>query len=200
MQRICIFLLVLFTSVSSVSARQLDFSYLDVNEQLKISGYSVSIDSIINDPLYIDLPHSKEKKQFYKEIELLKVENPHLSPEQLVEFINNLQIFNSNIEWPSIHSYSSSGYEVVKNAWLQLNTYEKVLVVSNPGKAYVTDLTKDKAYSYTMDTIGYNGLGDISDAFRHAIWNALMSKYISESWAYQFATAHEMKSADVVCS
>ncbi len=192
MQRICIFLLVLFTSISVVSARQLDFSYLEVNEQLKISGYSVSIDSIINDPLYIDLPHSKE-------IELLKAENPHLSPEQLVEFINNLQIFNSNIEGPSIHSYSSSssGYEVVKNAWLQINNYEKVLVVSNPGKAYITDLTKHKAYSYT---IGYNGLGDISDAFRHAIWNALMSKYISESWAYQFATAHEMKSADVVYS
>ncbi len=44
--------------------------------------------------------------------------------------------------------------------------------------------------------MGWNGLGDLSDAFHHAIWNALMSRYISEAWAYLYATAHEDKSEE----
>ncbi len=48
-----------------------------------------------------------------------------------------------------------------------------------------------------MDTpLGENGVGNRSDAFRHAIWNTLMSRDISVEWAEEYATAHEAKSSE----
>jgi len=35
-----------------------------------------------------------------------------------------------------------------------------------------------------------------ADAFRHAFWNELMSKYLSVGWAQAYATAHESETAD----
>ncbi|MCZ8523061.1 hypothetical protein O9H32_26715 [Paenibacillus mucilaginosus] len=51
---------------------------------------------------------------------------------------------------------------------------------------------KERAFEFTAANYGrYDSLGDEADAFRHAIWNALMCKYISKGWAELYATAHE---------
>lgn len=42
-----------------------------------------------------------------------------------------------------------------------------------------------------MNVWDKNGVDDVSDAFRHAYWNALMVKHIDYSWADRWATAHE---------
>ena len=69
-------------------------------------------------------------------------------------------------------------------------------MATHPVNAALTIQTKDMAFELTQTHMGQNGLGNKSDAFRHAIWNALMSRYISENWAYMFATAHEDKPQD----
>lgn len=49
----------------------------------------------------------------------------------------------------------------------------------------------DSAYDITNKQFGYNGLGDKSDGFRHGIWNALLTRDITRSWAEAYTTAHE---------
>ena len=49
----------------------------------------------------------------------------------------------------------------------------------------------NNAVAKTAELYGYNGLGDNTDAFRHAYWNALMTARINKGWAAAYATAHE---------
>jgi hypothetical protein len=191
------FLVVSLFVSSSVFANE--FDYLPVSQQMKLAEHTVSVSAVAHDSDYSELGFSQELFDFYTEIENLKKANPHLSAEELVEVIDKKMLLSSsrNALLGQNENFASPMYiEVVKDTWTSLNIYEKYLVVNNPANAYITSLTKDKAWDYTKQHFGKNGLGDKSDAFRHAIWNALMSKYVSEAWAYLFATAHENKSAD----
>lgn len=147
-----------------------------------------SIDDIFTNPIYSDLISNNDTYIFYKNIESIKNKNTTANNSQLVKIINNSILNNEN-------KYSINAY-VDSTLWNSLNTYEKLLVATNPTKAYITSLTKEKAFSYTNSEFWYNWLGDKSDAFRHAIWNALMCKYIDKAWAIAFSTAHEQKSAE----
>ncbi|OGS22824.1 MAG: hypothetical protein A2314_03980 [Elusimicrobia bacterium RIFOXYB2_FULL_50_12] len=53
---------------------------------------------------------------------------------------------------------------------------------------------KDKhlAFSRTREEFGYNGVDDISDAFRHAYWNAIMTRDIGYDFAKEIADNHEL--------
>lgn len=145
-----------------------------------------TIDEFINDDFYKDLPKDPEAMAFYKEIEEYKLNNPSLSDSQIVEHFDNLE--NSKV---SLFAF----YAETKAQWNSLTTSEKVLVASNPVYAAITQTTRDKAYDFTTAQYGRNGQGDVSDAFRHAMWNALTSKYTSKAWASAIATAHEDKDA-----
>lgn len=85
-----------------------------------------------------------------------------------------------------------TGYE----QWSRLTSREKWLIVTSPFKAIETFEISKKAFGYTEKEFGYNGLGDRSDAFRHATWNALLCKYIDKEWAEDITTAHEEKSEE----
>lgn len=188
------FLVVSLFISSSVFANE--FDYLPVSEQIKLSEHTVSVSSIANDSDYSELGFSQELFDFYTEIEQLKKENPHLSAEELVEVIDKkmLPSLSNKTLLRKSDVLSSKSYEEEISKWNSLNTYTKALIVLYPANAYVTSITRQKAIDYTNAWRKQVIVGDKSDAFRHAIWNALMSKYISEAWAYQFATAHEMKS------
>lgn len=148
---------------------------------------TITFEQIEKDPLYKDLPVNKEKEKLYKEMETFKKENPGLSPQQIVNRFD----FEAN---PSKHPrIADNDYY---DRWKQLTTEEKILIALFPGNALITDYTQDKAFELTQEHMGKNGLGDPSDAFRHAIWNALMCRYIDKSWASLYATAHEAKSEE----
>lgn len=189
------FLVVSLFISSSVFANE--FDYLPVSEQIKLSEHTVSVSSIANDSDYSELGFSQELFDFYTEIEQLKKENPHLSAEELVEVIDKKMLpslSNKTLLRKNESFVSTLNMDYVEEQWYRTNSYVKILLVSYPAMAYITNLTKDKAREYTNSFRPQVIVGDKSDAFRHAIWNALMSKYTSEAWAYQFATAHEMKS------
>ena len=77
------------------------------------------------------------------------------------------------------------------NTWLCLTEAEKKLVVAYPSKALAVNASSSRATEMTITTFGINGLGDKSDGFRHALWNALMARDIGTKYAKKFADAHE---------
>lgn len=81
----------------------------------------------------------------------------------------------------------------VIDIWNVLTESEKRLVIRYPFDALKVNDAKNIATSQTERKFGYNGLGDKSDAFRHAIWNAEMAILIGSTKAELFATAHEDK-------
>lgn len=80
--------------------------------------------------------------------------------------------------------------------WTRLTDGEKLLIASDPKAALITQLCSEMAFKWTKDKFGYNGLGDKSDGYRHACWNALMTRDINKIWAKAYATAHEDKSKE----
>ena len=75
--------------------------------------------------------------------------------------------------------------------WKDLSNDEKKLIVEHPNKALVGLTASNKATEYTIREFGINGLGDRSDAFRHTLWCALMSRDAGAKFAKDFSTAHE---------
>lgn len=90
-----------------------------------------------------------------------------------------------------------SGYSVY-DQWKTLTIKEQALVKSHPIEAYYVNKARNIAWAeterrfkkYYNDGVGNHG-DDKSDAFRHAYWNALMSKYIGEvvPWHVQMPTS-----------
>ena len=80
--------------------------------------------------------------------------------------------------------------------WNALNPSEKVLVATHPVKALAVNATSSRATELAIMNFGYNGLGDKSDAFRHGLWNCLMTREIGKKYAEKFATAHEGKKTE----
>lgn len=130
-----------------------------------------------------------------REIEKTKKKNKNVSTVELVEDINSIltkkSVSSTNIISFGIVAQASEKYQVAYAEWSALTTEEKVLIVTDPKKAVGTKAVTEKAYSMTKKKFGYNGLGDKSDGFRHAVWNALMARDIGKSWAKSYATAHE---------
>ncbi|MDP2160604.1 MAG: hypothetical protein Q8K02_08995, partial [Flavobacterium sp.] len=48
------------------------------------------------------------------------------------------------------------------------------------------------AYERTRKEFGYTGTDDVSDAFRHAYWNAIMTRDIGYDFAKEIADNHEL--------
>lgn len=75
--------------------------------------------------------------------------------------------------------------------WGKLTDSEKALVVTYPKEALAVQSNATKATNSTISTYGYNGNGDVSDAYRHGYWNALNARDVGSTIAEKFATAHE---------
>lgn len=75
--------------------------------------------------------------------------------------------------------------------WGKLTDSEKALVVTYPKEALAIQSNATKATNSTISTYGYNGNGDVSDAYRHGYWNALNARDVGSTIAEKFATAHE---------
>lgn len=162
-------------------------SKVDKNEQLLSN---MSVDDVLNNPLFSDLTFNTNKVNFYKKIEKYKKDDPKLSDKQLVKKIQ--EDFDNQIRDGKI-TIQEAFYDPYVSQWKKLTDAEKILVVTTPGQALVVDSCRDKAVAYEEASKykDQNGNGTQRDAFRHAIWNALMCRYINKPSAYIWATAHE---------
>lgn len=73
----------------------------------------------------------------------------------------------------------------------KLTFAEKLLVLTNPGKARDSDKAAKEAVAATTAQFTGSVYLTRADAFRHSYWNWLMSKCCTVAWATAFATAHE---------
>lgn len=80
----------------------------------------------------------------------------------------------------------------------QLNECEKMLTKNNPLCALSIYANRQTAEYYTILYFGINGHNVCSDAFRHALFNALNSQSCSLSLAKDFADAHEVCNGQVM--
>lgn len=124
--------------------------------------------------------------EFIYSIIEFKKENSELSPEEIVEIVfpvqNKAQTF-SGIQLQASRE-SNTG-------WNALTTAEKWLVALYPAEALIVNAAKNNTDSITFARYGHWTDGDKGNAFRHALWNAIMTLNIGRVLAEQFGTAHE---------
>lgn len=133
-----------------------------------------------------------------KEIEKYKEENPTVAIKEVVKHFNSLAGLKEKPKRKKLVSFSFENTVVALSysEWTVLTAGEKLLLATNPSKAILTNSCKEKAFNFTKDKFGFNGLGDKSDGYRHGMWNALMTRDIDRSWASTYATAHEDKTQE----
>ncbi|MFH1283490.1 MAG: hypothetical protein ABII27_07475 [bacterium] len=78
---------------------------------------------------------------------------------------------------------------------LDLKQGDRLSIEKNPER--LLDLlkafrNKGNAEARTIKEFGYSGTNDITDAFRHAYWNAIMARDLSDSFASEIANNHEL--------
>lgn len=114
----------------------------------------------------------------YSIIEFKKA-NPQLSTEEIVEIV--FPVEDGRVQ---VRGQSSGG-------WNTLTTAEKWLVAMYPAEALIVNAAKNNTDEIT--NARYPGWvdGDKGNAFRHALWNAIMALNITKVMAENFATAHE---------
>lgn len=108
---------------------------------------------------------------FVDKIKEIKDSNPDLSPEQILKEYEDMYC---NAAQPA------GWYE----SWTALTLSEKILIATNPVNAAITKELANNAVAKTAELYGYNGLGDNTDAFRHAYWNVKLAKFIKSTDMY----------------
>ncbi|GFZ76815.1 hypothetical protein GCM10008018_22860 [Paenibacillus marchantiophytorum] len=150
---------------------------------------SLTVDDVLNNPQFKSLTFDDDTVKLFKEIEEFKKNNPQMTSNEII------QHFDSRLDNRQQNNLFSARaiYDPYVAKWKELTNAEKVLVITTPGQALIVDSCRDKAVDYSNNSAygSLDGNGTKKDAFRHAIWNALMCKYINKLSAYAWATAHE---------
>lgn len=152
---------------------------------------SLTVDEVLNNPQYKSLTFDRDAVTLFKEIEEFKKDNPRMTSNEIIRH------FDSKLDNRQQDNLISGKaiYDPYVTKWKELTNAEQILVVTSPGQALLVDYCRNSAVTYS-DNSAYgslNGNGTKKDAFRHAIWNALMCKYINKLSAYTWASAHEMQ-------
>lgn len=74
-----------------------------------------------------------------------------------------------------------------------LTDSERALSSENPGEAYIVYTQKAKAESGCESLFGSNNINDESDACRHFLWAALLTRELGPDIAQKFLIAHEQE-------
>ena len=88
---------------------------------------------------------------------------------------------------------SKSTNEIIETALTKLNLgpYERIVVRANPFDAYKSQTTNSMAFDVQLAAgFGFKEDG-AGDAFRHTLWNALMTKKGNKDFAQKMGVAHE---------
>ncbi len=150
--------------------------------------------AFIND---LDYEIDEETIIICKSLESYKNKNSDASIEEIIE---NVEFYNQESEKETLLAklgfcevvYAASLYKATYQMWTQLTSAEKGMMAMYPVEAVIAKSCANKAYEWTENRYGDNGVGDESDGYRHAIWNALMTRNINNRGiAEWFATAHE---------
>lgn len=178
-----------FSLTPLASANSKEVSQIDNQSQnlkpkeLATDNKGLTVDQVLNDPIYKELNITPDQAKLYRKIEDIKKQYPSASIDEIIKHME-----------PSPDTFLIQlSYDETVAQWNALTTSEKVLAVLSPGQALLVDNCRAWALSYTTQSKWGNlyGNGTRNDAFRHAMWNVLMSKYIGKGDAENWASAHE---------
>ncbi|EOD00806.1 DUF6973 domain-containing protein [Caldisalinibacter kiritimatiensis] len=161
---------------------------------IKLSSVEEAVDILKKD----GYPVNYNFVQLCKDIEKYKKTNKSKDTKHIVKHFNSITGLKEKpkkIKKLGL-SFVDTVYAISYDDWARLTTAEKVLVVLYPAEAVIVNSCSQQAYTYTKEKFGYNGLGDKTDGYRHAMWNALMDARLDEHIAEAFSTAHEEKSEE----
>jgi len=92
----------------------------------------------------------------------------------------------------SIVQKVKSAYQEVLGTWRRLTKTEKALAAIEPKEAMIVNSCKETTDRIVLARFGGMDDGDKANAFRHALWNALMKQaFMSNTTAKIWADAHE---------
>ncbi|MGL5036281.1 MAG: DUF6973 domain-containing protein [Aeromonas sp.] len=143
---------------------------------------------------------TQEQIDFYNYVKQLKIENTNLSVDELVNIIDwgKLEQADRNAKIPK--NYRNFDIEILaagaegsslSDTWNRLTPAEKVLVALYPSEALMVKSCQSTTDTYVQSVYGWHKDGSEPNAYRHALWNALMSAKVGKGLAAKFATAHE---------
>lgn len=153
---------------SKIDEEEKDLGFVDLRKR----GYSA------DDLVFIDL---------VEEIEALK--ETDMTEEEIIAAVDELA--QEELEYAQNNRTLDDLVTRVYSMWQGLTTAEKKLIICHPKKAMAAYAAAQKSTEYTIAVFGYNGLGDISDGFRHVLWCAMMARDAGEKFARAYAEAHE---------
>jgi hypothetical protein len=130
----------------------------------------------------------------FEEVETYKQQNPAADIKEVVRHMNDRAGLSEKsnarkVALPGVHSLHA--YSTTYEEWSKLTPSEKLLYGSNPSAAVKTKAISKAAFDYTYERFRKNGEGDPSDGYRHAMWNALMTRDINRTWVKAAGDAHE---------
>lgn len=140
--------------------------------ELRKRGYSAD-DLVFND--------------LVEEIEALK--ETDMSEEEIIAAVDELA--KEEVEYAENNRTLNDLVTRVYSMWQGLTKAEKKLIICHPRKAMAAYAAAQKSTEYTIQIFGHNGLGDVSDGFRHVLWCAMMTRDAGEKFARAYAQAHE---------
>lgn len=108
----------------------------------------------------------------------------------------NHTIGTKNEETPQLALTAKSPpdwWKKLKKKWNRLNDKEKAIIIyaKDAFKVEFVEKNATKATNLTKQLFGYNGKADKSDAFRHALWQALNAQSVGEDFTQRWSDAHE---------
>lgn len=171
-----------------------DLEKLETYEDFDTIGTVEDAKKMLEDKGY---PIDKNFISMCKEIEEYKNEQSEDDLKEVVKYFNSeagLKEKNDEDKSKLSFNFGVNVCALSYSDWTSLTSAEKLLIASDPKAATITNSLQKLAFDWTQSKFGYNGLGDKSDGYRHGVWNALMTRDISRSWAKAYATAHEDKS------
>ncbi|GEC87874.1 DUF6973 domain-containing protein [Brevibacillus brevis] len=134
--------------------------------------------------------------KIFSEIVNFRTNNPDASQDELNDKlleITEKYSNNSNDQFSAKASGDDYDWPVPGTT---LNDQEQEMYDSNPIYGIYALGAGKTAWDYTIAKFGRNGLGDRSDAFRHAAWSLILVSMTDDAWTRAWTDAHEYGAAD----
>jgi len=139
----------------------------------------------LNDISYygLDTGLAKDIEDIGNKLRTYKKENPNFSDKELDQYADVvIQELDSEMSRNDLYSYLTNRFNSQEKALFNSNIAKGLLCIANGVSAVAT--AERNYHDYVLRD--YNG-----DAFRHALWNYLMTKDVGSSFARQWSNAHE---------
>jgi len=168
---------------------------IDHEEEVKL--FSISQEDLANescediDPEYVQICKKIEGyKNAHKDATCLEVVEYMDVKEDIVAKLNGQKIKKlDNQVFSGLVLEASS--DSLSEKWNNAPKALKLLIAADPVHALIVYSCAKKADRWTIEKFDYSGQGDKSDAYRHGIWNALITRASNRGVAKLFTTAYE---------